>query len=56
MRQEHKADIAFPDRRDHREIALTTASESATGQERKEHYHFVFDKVCPVESYPASRS
>ncbi|KIK70932.1 hypothetical protein GYMLUDRAFT_149503 [Collybiopsis luxurians FD-317 M1] len=46
-------DMAFPDRRDHREIALTTASESATGQERKEHYNFVFDKVFEPQSTQA---
>lgn len=45
VRQELTADMAFPDRRDHKEITLWSSSESATGQERKESYNFSFDKV-----------
>ncbi|KAJ3815998.1 P-loop containing nucleoside triphosphate hydrolase protein [Lentinula aff. lateritia] len=44
-----KADISFPDRRDHREINIWSSSESATGQERKESYQFMFDKVFEPE-------
>lgn len=39
------ADIAFPDKRDHKEIVLTSSSSSAMGQERKEVYPFSFDRV-----------
>ena len=39
------ADIAFPDKRDHKEIVLTSSSSSAMGQERKEVYAFTFDRV-----------
>ena len=39
------ADIMFPDRRDHKEIVLTSSSSSAMGQERKEVYAFSFDHV-----------
>ncbi|KAJ3987784.1 P-loop containing nucleoside triphosphate hydrolase protein [Lentinula detonsa] len=49
IRQELKADINFPDRRDHREITIWSSSESATGQERKENYQFMFDKVFEPE-------
>ncbi|KAJ3908590.1 kinesin-domain-containing protein [Lentinula edodes] len=49
IRQELKADISFPDRRDHREINIWSSSESATGQERKESYQFMFDKVFEPE-------
>ncbi|KAJ4486066.1 P-loop containing nucleoside triphosphate hydrolase protein [Lentinula aciculospora] len=49
IRQELKAEIAFPDRRDHREITVWSSSESATGQERKENYQFMFDKVFEPE-------
>jgi kinesin family protein C1 len=45
------ADITFPDRRDYKEIVLTSSSSSAMGQERKEVYAFSFDHVrirfCP---------
>jgi kinesin family protein C1 len=40
------ARVEFPDKRDHKEIALTSYSESATGQERKETWRFTFDRVC----------
>lgn len=39
------ADMVFPDQRDHREIALSSTGESATGQERKENWSFSFDRV-----------
>lgn len=39
------ADIAFPDKRDHKEIVFTSSSSSAMGQERKEVYAFSFDRV-----------
>ncbi|EJD48271.1 C-terminal kinesin [Auricularia subglabra TFB-10046 SS5] len=39
------ADVAFPDRRDHREIVLASSSESATGAERRETWNFAFDRV-----------
>ena len=43
---EAEADIRFLDKRDHKEIMLSSTSESAMGQERKEVYNFVFDRVC----------
>jgi kinesin family member C1 len=36
----------FPDRKEHKEIVLNSASESATGQQRNETYTFGFDRVC----------
>lgn len=39
------ADITFPDKRDHKEIVLTSSSSNAMGQERKEIYAFTFDRV-----------
>jgi kinesin family protein C1 len=39
------ANMTFPDARDHREIVLSSTSESATGQERKEAWNFSFDRV-----------
>jgi kinesin family protein C1 len=39
------ADVMFPDKRDHREIVLTSSSSSAMGQERKEVHNFSFDRV-----------
>ncbi|KAH7885673.1 P-loop containing nucleoside triphosphate hydrolase protein [Phlebopus sp. FC_14] len=44
------ADIAFPDKRDHKEIVLSSCSSSAMGQERKEVYNFNFDRVFEPES------
>ncbi|KAF8552228.1 kinesin-domain-containing protein [Imleria badia] len=44
------ANIAFPDKRDHKEIVLTSSSSSAMGQERKEVYAFSFDRVFEPES------
>ena len=39
------ATIEYPDRLDHKEIVLSSTSESATGQERKETWQFSFDRV-----------
>lgn len=39
------ANMSFPDSRDHREVVLSSTSESATGQERKEAWNFNFDRV-----------
>jgi kinesin family protein C1 len=39
------ANMSYPDSRDHREIALCSTSESATGQERKDAWNFSFDRV-----------
>ena len=47
LKEEVQAHIAFPDRRDSKEIVLHSSSESATGQERKEVYSFGFDRVSP---------
>ncbi|KAF8835948.1 kinesin-domain-containing protein [Paxillus ammoniavirescens] len=44
------ADVMFPDKRDHREIVLTSSSSSAMGQERKEVHNFSFDRVFEPES------
>ncbi|KAH7929051.1 kinesin-domain-containing protein [Leucogyrophana mollusca] len=44
------ADIAYPDKRDHKEIVLSSSSSSAMGQERKEVYNFGFDRVFEPES------
>jgi kinesin family member C1 len=41
------ANMSFPDSRDHREIAISSTSESATGQERKDAWNFSFDRVNP---------
>lgn len=41
----YMANIDFPDTRDHKEIVLSSKSESATGQERKETWNFSFDRV-----------
>jgi kinesin family protein C1 len=40
-----QANMVFPDKRDYKEIVLSSSSESATGQERKEVYNFGFDRV-----------
>ncbi|KAJ2921495.1 hypothetical protein H1R20_g15596, partial [Candolleomyces eurysporus] len=45
MKEEMKANMAFPDKRDHKEIVLYSSSESAMGIERKEVYSFGFDRV-----------
>ena len=39
------ASMSYPDSRDHREIVLSSTSESATGQERKDTWNFSFDRV-----------
>lgn len=39
------ARIEYPDNSDHREIVLSSSSESVTGQERKETWNFSFDRV-----------
>lgn len=40
-----EADISFPDKRDHKEIVISSSSSSAMGSERKEVYSFGFDRV-----------
>lgn len=40
-----EADITFPDKRDHKEIVVSSSSSSAMGSERKEIYNFGFDRV-----------
>ncbi|KAF7968207.1 hypothetical protein HWV62_31635 [Athelia sp. TMB] len=50
---EERAEMTFPDRRDHREIVLSSSSESAMGQERKEVYNFGFDRVFEPHSTQA---
>ncbi|RDB15928.1 Kinesin-like protein klpA [Hypsizygus marmoreus] len=42
---EEEANMVFPDQRDNKEIVLSSTSESATGQERREVYNFGFDRV-----------
>jgi kinesin family member C1 len=39
------ASIDYPDKRDCREIVLSSSGESATGTERKEVWNFSFDKA-----------
>jgi kinesin family member C1 len=39
------AHMSYPDSRDHREIVLSSTSESATGQERRDTWNFNFDRV-----------
>ncbi|OCB85473.1 kinesin-domain-containing protein [Sanghuangporus baumii] len=39
------ARMEYPDRKDHKEIVLSSSTESATGQERKETWNFSFDRV-----------
>ncbi|TBU60560.1 P-loop containing nucleoside triphosphate hydrolase protein, partial [Dichomitus squalens] len=45
LREEAMAQLAYPDRLDHKEIVVSASSESATGQERKEEWQFSFDRV-----------
>lgn len=45
-RREAVAEIDYPDKRDHREIMIRSASENAMGQERVEAWNFGFDRVC----------
>ena len=49
MREEAMAQLAYPDRLDHKEIMVSSSSESATGQERKGEWQFTFDKVCTTQ-------
>ncbi|KAG2357858.1 P-loop containing nucleoside triphosphate hydrolase protein [Suillus spraguei] len=48
-----EADISFPDKRDHKEIVVSSSSSSAMGSERKEIYNFGFDRVFAPESTQA---
>ncbi|KZT64495.1 kinesin-domain-containing protein [Daedalea quercina L-15889] len=48
-----KAQIVFPDKMDHKEIVLSSSSESATGQERKDEWAFAFDRVFEPHSSQA---
>ncbi|THH17845.1 hypothetical protein EW146_g3050 [Bondarzewia mesenterica] len=49
-RLEALADIAFPDKRDHKDIVFSSSSENAMGQERKEAWNFGFDRVFEPNS------
>lgn len=40
-----EADISYPDTLDHREIVLSSSSENAMGQERRDEWAFMFDQV-----------
>jgi len=44
--EELQANLYFPDGREHKEIVVHSSTSSATGAERKEEYHFSFDRVC----------
>ncbi|KAG1772986.1 kinesin-domain-containing protein [Suillus placidus] len=48
-----EADMSFPDKRDHKEIVVSSSSSSAMGSERKEIYNFGFDRVFAPESTQA---
>ncbi|KAH9933486.1 P-loop containing nucleoside triphosphate hydrolase protein [Fomitopsis serialis] len=52
-REDAKAQVVFPDKMDHREILLSSSSESATGQERKDEWAFTFDRVFEPHSTQA---
>lgn len=56
MKEDAQANMTFPDQRDHKEIVLSSSSESATGQERREVYNFGFDRVCYIYIYIRSGS
>ena len=45
IKEQCLARIDFPDRRDHKEIMLSSSGENAMGQERNEHWNFAFDRV-----------
>lgn len=45
VKERLRAEIAFPDKMDNKEIVLRSSSESATGQERKDEWQFSFDRV-----------
>ena len=51
IQEEAQANIVYPDQRDHKEIVLSSSSESATGHERKEVYNFGFDRVSFLSFY-----
>jgi kinesin family protein C1 len=53
LKLEAQAKMTFPDRRDYKEIAISSTSESATGQERKELYSFTFDRVFEPDATQA---
>ncbi|KAI1793440.1 kinesin-domain-containing protein [Ganoderma leucocontextum] len=53
MREESMAQLAYPDRLDHKEIMVSSSSESATGQERKGEWQFTFDRVFEPHSTQA---
>jgi len=53
FREVAKAEIAYPDKLDHREIVLNSSSESAMGNERKDEWAFSFDKVFEPDSTQA---
>ncbi|KAH9947027.1 kinesin-domain-containing protein [Amylocystis lapponica] len=52
-REEAMARIVYPDKMDHKEIVLSSSSESATGQERKDEWAFAFDRVFEPDSTQA---
>jgi kinesin family member C1 len=47
-RKEALANMSFPDTRDHRDIVLSSTSESAMSKGRKEAWNFSFDRVLPL--------
>jgi kinesin family member C1 len=55
LRNACMARIEFPDKKDHKDIVLSSTSESATGQERKETWNFSFDRVSPDKSFIVTR-
>ncbi|CAL1715392.1 unnamed protein product [Somion occarium] len=48
-----RAEIVYPDTLDHKEIVLSSASENAMGQERKDEWQFAFDRVFEPHSSQA---
>ncbi|KAL0953348.1 hypothetical protein HGRIS_004588 [Hohenbuehelia grisea] len=48
-----QANYLYPDRHDHKEIVISSSSESATGQERKELHNFAFDRVFEPDATQA---
>ncbi|OBZ66884.1 Kinesin-like protein klpA [Grifola frondosa] len=52
-REEAMARIIYPDKMDHKDIVLSSSSESATGQERKDEWQFNFDRVFEPHSTQA---
>jgi len=49
--EELQANLYFPDGREHKEIVVHSSTSSATGAERKEEYHFSFDRVRIVIAF-----